>query len=89
MIGLHLSDLHWIDVLPIALKSISSESWARGEIMVIEILFFIRKALEFFMILQKIAKDSLRIAPSFSRFPNHSRSIGSFVDTFLCEGRQA
>ena len=53
--------------------------------MVIEILFFIRKALEFFMILQKIVKDSLRIAPSFSRLPNHSRSIGSFVDTFLCE----
>ena len=75
-------------MLPIALKSISSDSWARGEIMVIEILFFIRKALEFFMILQKIVKDSLRIAPSFSRFPNHSRSIGPFAATFLCEGRQ-
>ena len=75
-------------MLPIAQKSISSESWARGEIMVIEILFFIRKALEFFIILQKIAKDSLRIAPSFSRFPNHSRSIGPFAATFLCEGRQ-
>ena len=75
-------------MLPIALKSISSESWARGEIMVIEILFFIRKALEFFMILQKIVKDSLRIAPSFSRFPNHSRSIGPFSATFLCDGRQ-
>ena len=31
VIGLHLSDSQWIDVLPIALKSISSESWARGE----------------------------------------------------------
>ena len=84
-----MSDSQWSDVLPIALKSISSESWARGEIMVIEILFFIRKALEFFMILQKIAKDSLRIAPSFSRFPNHSRSIGPYAATFLCEGMQA
>ena len=57
--------------------------------MLIEILFFKMKSVEFFIILQKIVKDSLRIVPSFSKFPNHKRSIGSFIAVVSYEGRQA